>query len=58
MKKSKTKQKTDLGVKTYKSLLVPESLHVLIKECAYRKGQRLNEYVPKLIKKALKIKVI
>lgn len=53
---SSTKQKTDKRVKRYCSLSIPESIHRTIKRNAKKKGQRINEYAPALLKKALKIK--
>ena len=53
---STTKQKTDKRVKRYCSLSIPESIHRIIKKNATRKGLRINEYAPALLKKALKVK--
>lgn len=53
---SSTKQKTDKRVKRYCSLSIPESIHRAIKRNARKKGLRINEYAPALLKKALKVK--
>jgi len=56
MEKSKTKPKTDLRVKKYCHVLIPAGLHRKLKEKARDKKLRLNQYIPQLLLKTLRIK--
>ena len=54
MEKNVTKPKTDDRVKRYCALLIPEALHRKLKAKARDKRLRLNQYIPRLLAKALR----
>lgn len=49
------KQKTDERVKKYCPILIPERLHRKLKEKARDNKLRLNQYIPRLLLKTLRI---
>ena len=51
-----TKPKSDGRVKKYCPILIPEGLHRRLKEKARDKKLRLNQYIPRLLLKTLRIK--
>ena len=54
MEKYATKPKTDGRVKRYCALMIPEALHRRLKTRARDKRLRLNQYIPRLLAKALR----
>ena len=51
-----TKPKSDGRVKKYCPILIPAGLHLRLKEKARDKKLRLNQYIPRLLLKTLRIK--
>jgi hypothetical protein len=51
-----TKPKSDGRVKKYCPILIPAGLHRRLKEKARDKKLRLNQYIPRLLLKTLRIK--